>query len=485
MSTAVAPNGVTTPSPPNSKWNNSRPKTLESRPNSTPPPKPFKKNSLAFLPNDDPDFATLPASHGFPCGVIRLFLLLVQTGIPLRAASRALAILVAILDLPFHAPHWTTGRLWVLRFGLACLQAPKERSDDWAWLIDHSVQIGQQKILVILAIRLADLPPRGQALCHDQMELIALEPMISSTRQDVADRLEQAAQRTCVPRVIVDDCGVDLTGGVEIFRRDHPQTVEIHDIKHKAACLLKARLERDPRWQSFASWVGRVRCAIQQTELAALVPPGPRPKARFMNLGPQLVWAEKILALIDHPEAKSPTMTTARLEEKLGEIRNYRGDLAQWRQWQDVVDEAVGFVACHGLESGTAGELLAKLKPECQAGVTRRLAEELVEFVETQASQTRVGERLPGSTEVLESSFGKFKALEKGQSRGGFTSLLLGFGALLKGAASETVRRAMETTPTKAVKEWCSEHLGQTLHSERKIVFAAVAAQQKSEEHGP
>ena len=59
------------------------------------------------------------------------------------------------------------------RFGLAQLDAPKEVAPDWAWMIDHSVQIGTQKVLVILGLRLKDLPPPGQCLTHDRMELIA------------------------------------------------------------------------------------------------------------------------------------------------------------------------------------------------------------------------------------------------------------------------------------------------------------------------
>jgi hypothetical protein len=178
--------------------------------------------------------------------VISLFLRFVQAGISLRGTSRVLALLTHVFGAPFRAPHWTTGRLWLQRFGLAQLSAPKELAPDWAWMIDHSVQIGTQKVLVILGIRLVDLPPPGQGLTHDRMELIALEPMNTSTRQDVADRLEAAARSTSVPRVIVDDHGVDLTGGVMLFQQAHPETVEIYDIKHKAACLLKARLEKDP-----------------------------------------------------------------------------------------------------------------------------------------------------------------------------------------------------------------------------------------------
>jgi hypothetical protein len=443
-----------------------------------------KKNSPLPARVDDPGFDICPASHGYPCGVISLFLHLVQAGISLRGTGRVLALLTDTFGAPFEAPHWTSGRLWLQRFGLAQLCAPKEVALDWAWLIDHSVQIGKQKVLVILGIRLKDLPPPGQCLTHDRMELIALEPMDTSTRQNVAERLEAAARSTCVPRVIVDDQGVDLTGGVELFQRKHSETVEIYDLKHKAACLLKARLQKDPRWQSFSVWVVQARSAIQQTELAALVPLGARPKARFMNLGPQLDWAEKVLAVVDHrPEAVLKQSTPARLEEKLGGVRQYRAELAQWRQWQDLVDEAVEQVGAFGLDSDSTPDLHRRLEPWRLSDKSRSLAEDLLAFVEEQSSRARPGERLPGSTEVLESCFGKYKALEKGQSRGGFTGLLAGFGALLAEATSRTVEQAMQAVPTGAVGDWCREHLGKTLFAQRREIFAAaIEAQQNPAE---
>ena len=63
------------------------------------------------------------------------------------------------------APDWSTGRLWLLRIGLAALLRPKVVAEDWVWMIDHSIQIGQCKCLVILGTRLSELPV-GQPLCH-------------------------------------------------------------------------------------------------------------------------------------------------------------------------------------------------------------------------------------------------------------------------------------------------------------------------------
>jgi len=36
------------------------------------------------------------------------------------------------------APDWSTGRLWLLRIGLAALLRPKVVAEDRVWMVDHS-----------------------------------------------------------------------------------------------------------------------------------------------------------------------------------------------------------------------------------------------------------------------------------------------------------------------------------------------------------
>jgi hypothetical protein len=481
MPARVETTGETKFKPRGARRRNSAPGTPGFKPDSTPSLTKAKKTIDLPALVDDPFFAAVPGHHGYTCGVISLFLGLVGLGVSLRAASRVMDFVARFFHLPFSAPDWTTGRLWMLRFGLAQLDSTKGQADDWVWLVDHSVQIGKEKVLVILGIQSRDLPPPGEPLCPDDMVLIDLVPMKTSTREDVARCLEDAAAGTSVPRAIVDDHGVDLNGGVRIFQENHPDTVEIYDAKHKAACLLKSRLEKEPRWMAFCTAVGKARCAIHQTELGALSPPGPKPKARFMNLKGQLDWAAHILALLASPPESVPSWATRpRLEEKLGWIREFGDDLAEWRQWQAIVDQTVNFVGSQGLHAKTAVTLSRRLRPLLLTESGRQLAAELIRFVREQASQVNPGERLPGSTEVLESCFGKFKTLEKGQAKGGFTSLLLSFGTLFAEATMEQVHKAMAAVPTGKVKEWCAKHLGQTLFSQRKEAYAVARIAQQN-----
>ena len=349
------------------------------------------------------------------------------------------------------APHGSTGRLWLMRIGLAALLEPKVIAEDWVWMADHSIQIGRCKCLVILGIRLSVLPV-GRPLKLEDMEPIGLVPMIDSTGPAVAECLEEAVARTGVPQAILHDHGTDLHAGVEIFRRRHPETIELYDITHKAACLLKARLEGDQRWKRYTGKLGTTRGAIQQTELAGLTPPSPRTKARFMNLKEVVGWGRKTLALVDDPaRLERLGISAERVREKLGWLEESREALGEWSADQEVIEATPNFVRHRGLSLGVGSELRAVLP--AASGRADELRERLIEFVTAESSKAAVGDRLPGTTEVLESCFGKLKALEGDQSRSGFTGLVLSLGAMVSRRTAESVTEALERCRVKEVLE--------------------------------
>jgi hypothetical protein len=401
---------------------------------------------------------------------------LVLSGASLRGVARVLAIIAAACGWCLDIPHWTTGRWWLMRLGHALLTMSLPQADDWAWLVDLSVQIGQEKCLVILGLRLRDLPAPDRCLQPQDMHLIALAPHASWTKEKVRDALEAAVARTGVPRVIVDDHGSDLHGGVQLFQQRHGHTAETYDVKHKAACLLKARLHKDARWRAFQHQLGETRNAVRQTELAFLMPPAPKDKARFMNLEPQLAWAEGVLDILDAPPPNVlQWVTRERLEEKFAWLRTFAAAVAEWSRWQQVINSAVAYVGHHGVTRTTAKEMDRQFPRPFAHASTAVLANELTQFVAAQAKPLKAGERFPGSTDVLESCFGKLKELEKQQARGGFTTLLVSFGALLATTTAEVIRAALVHSRTSDVRRWCRETLGLTIFGKRKLAFAASA----------
>ena len=379
----------------------------------------------------------------------------------------------------FPVPHYTTVRLWLLRVGLYKLSRPKQRASDWVWIIDHSNQIGKEKCLVILGVRVSELPSPGEdyPLRLEQMEPIELEPVTVSDKEVVYRQLEASAKKCGVPRAIIDDHGGDVAGGVELFCGAHPETIEIYDMTHRAACLLKARLENDEQWKAFAAKAGQTKCNIQQTELAFLVPPSQRSKARFMNLGTLIAWGAGTLAIVDSPPAEVlQHATRERLEEKLGWLRQFREPLRSWSEMELTIDVAVDLVRTQGLYRGAARDLRKRLGKLSVGQDARQLGKDLAQFVADQARQLRRGERLPGCSEVIETCFGKFKSLEREQAKGGFTGLLLALAACVAERTQDVVHEALQKTKTEDVIAWIKQKLGATVGSKRRTAYRAATA---------
>lgn len=417
--------------------------------------------------------------HQFPLEQIAFFVqhLVLRSGIGLRGAARVVGTVVEWLGLDWEVPAPTTGRSWLLRIGLYKLVCPKPRAADWVWLVDHTVQIGQERCLVVLGIRLSELPPPGECLRLEHLDLLALLPVAASNKQVVHQQLEQTAARTGTPRAVLGDHGGDLQGGVDLFCQAHPQTSSLYDVAHKAARLLKSRLERDVRWKAFCTRVGQTKFQAQQTELAFLVPPSQRSKARYMNLESLLRWGRHTLAVVEQPPAAvlrhgSPE----RLEEKFGWLREFRQALALWSEYQDLLQTGIALVRRQGYSRDTAEQARSALQAKVRTAEGGVLREEFAEFLCQESAAAHAEERLPGSSEILESSFGRFKALEGEHQKGGFTSLLPALGALVGQLDLETIRAALLHVPGKHVRRWITDHLGETLLSKRRLAYQAVAS---------
>lgn len=97
---------------------------------------------------------------------------------------------------------------------------------------------------------------------------------------------------------------------------------------------------------------------------------------------------------------------------------------------------SVTFINEQGLFHGAADQLTRILTPLKMCDASRTVADRLLELLRDHELKLAHDQRLPMSTEILESCFGLFKQLERQHSKGGFPSLLAAFGALLKPATA-------------------------------------------------
>ena len=433
------------------------------------------------LPNDPP-----VNGHGYGARMIALGVELAKAA-GFRGAERVMKIMFDWLGVEQKVPRWTTIRNWLQRLGVAYMKEPLEAAEDWIWMPDHSNQIGPEKVLTVLAIRASQLPPPGEALTHEHVRVLLVQPGTEWKREDMAKLYTQLAEQYGAPRAVVCDGAVELREGADCLKRLRADTIVLNDFKHKAANYFKALLEKDPQFKAFTAQLGRTRSAIQQTELAHLTPPSQKPKARFMNMDSTLRWANMAVWLLEHPEACPDewSVTAQRLEDKLGWLRQYADDLTVWRECQEVINRGLKFINEQGLFDGACRRLHAELFAERTHPQSRRLAKQLLHFVGQAERQLKEGERLSMSTEILESSFALYKQLERQHSKGGFTSLLASFAALMRATTAEVVPKAFARVSVKDVQQWVADNLGNTVTSKRLRAFRLCDAATSATKQAP
>ena len=152
-----------------------------------------------------------------------------------RPAATALKIVFDWLDICAKIPTFDSMRVWSCRVGIAQLKMLVKNGNDWIWISDHSNQIGQEKVLPIIGIRVSDLPPLGETPPRDKMVVLATIPGTSWTREDVRREYDKLAKRIGPPKYLLTDGAVELRESADVLEINGENPILLRDMKHYAA----------------------------------------------------------------------------------------------------------------------------------------------------------------------------------------------------------------------------------------------------------
>jgi hypothetical protein len=426
--------------------------------------------------------AELPLpNHSYGPGLIALCLNLAKR-IGFRAASTSLRIVFDHLGIEDDVPHHDSIRIWMCRAGIGEMKKSFNDQDDTIWISDHSSQIGTEKVLTILGMRVKDLPPQERALKLTDVRVLTVVPGRKWKKEDVGREYLKTAEQNGVPRDLVCDGATELRDPAKILEKNGKTPNVIGDMKHRAANILEKVVGKDARFVEFQKQVGLTRNRVQQTELGHFAPPTMKQKSRFMNLGRLLLWGTMVCGHLSHPNSKGRKgITVARMNEKLGWVGAYSEDLASWNRCQELINVTLKFVNTEGIYPGASKRLRAQLDDtasrwpmRCKASDT--VMKGLIEHAVASESCLPKGERGWGSTEVLESLYGRYKRLEGQHSQGGFTGLIAALPALTVDWTAARVRENLTSVSVQDMKNWVKENLGQTLASRRIEAYQEFAS---------
>ena len=346
-------------------------------------------------------------------------------------------------------------------------------ADDWMVLIDASIQMGEKKCVVILGCRKANLP-KNRALKLEDLEVLSMVIVSNLNGEVIAKILHEVALVVGKIAVICSDRGSEILRGVRHFRITSPETRHIGDTAHRVSNLLEATLEKASSWKEFREQVTLARRKMQHSLIPGALPPSPRAKARFMNMDTLIKWASDMLVLLDGG-ISNPGLDIDELQKYLGWLPFYRHEIDHWNKLISIGVAARYVVRMEGIHMNIMDSFEEAISSVKMGIKELQFADKLASFLLNQSEGMQQGEYCIGSTEVLESLFGKIKYMEREQRAFGFTSLLLAAMAAVGPIDEKTIVEAMKFVKVCDIDEWAAKEIGQSVQSQRRQIKKIVA----------
>jgi transposase-like protein len=391
--------------------------------------------------------------------------------IGIRPTVRALKILFNWLKLDPRLPSKDTIRCWMQRLGVARMEKTGKLTDA-VWLVDETVQIGKEKVLAVLAVDPSRFQRNKKALSQKDLNVLAFRPATSWTSENVAKVYQELSERHGVPRAIVTDGAKNLRDAIATVNCQGKSPLALRDLKHLLANALEAEVAPSKAFQDYANRIHQTISAVQQTELAHFAPPSFNRRSRFMNLQKHLKWFRMILWQWKHKKSGAQkNISPERMREKFSWVAGFECAVRKWEACQRVISACLEFSNGKGIYCGAAQDLRTAVGDLANCRGSQLILDKAVSYLQECEQKLHKAEQLPISTEILESSFGSYKRLERHHSRGGFTTLLPVFATILKPTKAKEICHAFKQVRVKDVHRWVTLNIPSTVTSRKQEAF--------------
>lgn len=381
-----------------------------------------------------------------------------KTSATFRAIGKIVIILNLKLKIDFGTPSHETISIWVKKIGYYNLKKEKTKADDWIIIIDESIELGQEKLLMIFGIRNKDLKFK-QSLKFE--ELTPLKEISKKTWNGAIINQELKALQREIGKIkyAVGDYGGSIKKGLELSKIRH-----VHDITHKMALIVEKFYKKDETYQSITKNMNSLRMQLGQTKYAHLIPPKQRSKARYQNIGIIANWGVKMINYLRRENDEE-------INKKFGWIKKYEDFIKELKQIDDKIKIVSEIVKNKGLSEKTAKKSLKEFsKIKGSKGLIIKMI--MREYFKETREMIKEESKILITSDIIESSFGKYKNYLSNNKMIGITNLALSISAFTSKLTTDEIKEALEKTTVNDIQKWTKDNIGKTLLNKRKIAFS-------------
>lgn len=367
-------------------------------------------------------------------------------------------------------PSYITTQMWVLKYGLYLLNNKKEKRDDWILILDHTIEFGKKKCLVIIGIPREKLLNNKMKIKHKDFTVLDIDITEKADFESVKSRVEKLEQEIGTPIQFVCDGGSNLQKGLREFieARDKQQIIKTYDVTHKASIILKSFLETNERWLEFSSKVTETKSSVLHTIIAFMVPPKPKEKSRWLNIEPFVKWAENALL---QSEEEMNEEAKEKYNSKILWIKEFKNDMQEWRMMIDMLNIMMFEIKNEGLSKKTANNIITQVDSlNLESNNLTIMRSKIIEFV-TKETKELDGAFL-GCSDIIESIFGRYKKFSSKTPMKEVGKALLTIPIFTSDVEPNEVKLAMESITENDIKVWLNKNIGSSLISKRKKFYS-------------
>jgi len=353
-------------------------------------------------------------------------------------------------------PSFSSGMLWIKKVGYHRLNQAKVIADDWILILDESIGIGQEKLLVILGIRRSQID-FDRPLSIQDMEPIIVKSKKSWTGEDIANELKMCKEKVGGVIYATTDGGSTIIKGLRLSN-----IPRVYDLTHAIAIMLEKIYKNDPVFQEFTYIMSQMRSKLCCSQYAHIIPPNQRSKSRFLNIDILSDWCVKVLIALEKNNL-------SHLErEHLQWVYDKKDFVLEMNQIIILIEEISLILKYKGLNKKTAKKCTQMMK-SCKRTIRQKQFKVMFnEYLKNNtAIITKRNETLLCSSDVIESTFGKYKNVLSENPMSGITDLALIIPAFTSTYEEEEIKNAIDNCNCKMIKEWGKENLCESLSVKR------------------
>lgn len=261
------------------------------------------------------------------------------------------------------------------KVGYYCLNKIKIKADDWILIVDESIGIGQEKLLVVLGIRSSQIDFTRPLRIQD-MEPIIVKSSKKWTGEAIHKELEISKQLVGNVIYATTDGGGTIKKGLKLSEIRH-----VYDLTHAIAIMLEKIYKEDVDFKELTHLMGQMRLKLCCSEHAHIIPPNQRSKSRFLNINILARWGMQVLKALDNNG----------LTEKEIELLKWIGDkklfIEEMNQIIEVVEEVSKTLKNNGLSKKTKRQCCKHLKTCNKTARQKHFKKMFGEYLDTNSGQ--------------------------------------------------------------------------------------------------